>query len=291
MQMRLFLRMDWSQVQKELSDSLVPLHGQREAALIADWIMEALSGRRRLERLLMKTEPLSPEMLATYRRYKHELLAHRPVQYVLGETWFAGMKFFVDERVLIPRPETEELVDWMAKELSDMTPGGLLDIGTGSGCIAISLARKLPLISVHAVDVGNDALDVARHNALELNAPVTFHQLDFLDRADWTTLPPVRWLVSNPPYVPFRESASMDPHVVGSEPHLALFVPDTDALVFYRALGEFALRRLEKNGALYAEIHEEKGPAIRELFSQSGATEIIVRKDLQGKDRMIKAVW
>ncbi|HEV9037397.1 MAG TPA: peptide chain release factor N(5)-glutamine methyltransferase [Puia sp.] len=283
--------MDWSQAQKELSDSLVPLHGQREATLIADWVMEALSGRRRLERLLMKTEPLSPETLATYRGYRDELLAHRPVQYVLRECWFAGMKFFVDEGVLIPRPETEELVEWIARELSDAVSGSLLDVGTGSGCVAVTLAKKLPGMNVHAVDLSDAALAVARRNAHDLDAPVVFHQLDFLDRTGWDLLPPLRWLVSNPPYVPLREKETMDPHVVKSEPDIALFVPDEDALVFYRALGEFAGRRLERGGSLYVEIHEERGPAVRELLLQLGAIEVIIRKDFQGKDRMIKAVW
>ena len=292
--------MDWSQAQKELGDALAPLHGQREATLIADWVMEKLSGRRRLERLLIKTEPLPPGTLAAYRRYKDELLLHRPVQYVLGESWFAGMKFFVDERVLIPRPETEEVVEWIAKELSGELSGSLLDIGTGSGCIAITLARKLPLLTVHAADISADALDVARLNANQPGAPPytnglptlpIFHRLDFLDRTQWDSLPPLRWLVSNPPYIPRHEGSTMDPHVVGSEPALALFVPDEDALVFYRALGEFARRRLQTDGALYVEIHEARGPAVRELLLQSGATEVILRKDLQGKDRMIKAVW
>lgn len=291
--------MDWSQAQKELSDSLVPLYGQREAALITDWVMEALSGQRRLERLLMKTEPLSPEIQASYRRYRIELLAHRPVQYVLGESWFAGMKFFVDERVLIPRPETEELVEWVAKDVSMAVPGeapgtgcgALLDVGTGSGCIAISLAKKLPGIDVHAADLSKDALEVAQHNARVLDAPVVFHQLDFLDRTTWESLAPLSWVVSNPPYVPLKEKATMEPHVVRSEPALALFVPDEDTLVFYRALGEFARQRLVKGGAIYAEIHEERGNAVQNLLSDLGAADVVIRKDLQGKDRMIKAVW
>ena len=283
--------MDWSQAQKELSDSLTPLYGKREATLIADWVMESLTGQRRLERIFMKTEPLSPENLAMYRRYSGELLAHRPVQYVLGESWFAGMKFFVDEGVLIPRPETEELVEWIAKDLCNAGSGALLDIGTGSGCIAVTLAKKLPGISIHAADISGEALTVARRNANDLDSPVVFHQLDFLDRSAWDSLPPLSWLVSNPPYVPRHEKDTLDVHVVGSEPGLALFVPDEDALLFYRALGEFARRRLAKEGALYAEIHEERGTAVRELLLELGAAEVILRKDLQGKDRMVKAVW
>ena len=309
MQMGLFLPMDWSQAQKQLSESLVPLYGQREAALITDWVMESLSGRRRLERMLIKTESLSSDASEKFRRYKEQLLAHRPVQYVLGESWFAGMRFFVDERVLIPRPETEELVDWVARDVSAALAGSgdahdmqnpaalagsgdvLLDVGTGSGCIAVTLAKKLPAIAVHAVDVSGGAVEVARRNADALGARVSFHQLDFLDDGSRAGLLRVRWLVSNPPYIPLQEKQAMDPHVTGSEPALALFVPDDDPLLFYRALGAFARSRVEKGGALFAEIHEHSGAEVHRLYQTMGAREVVVRKDLQGKDRMIKATW
>lgn len=294
--------MDWSQAQKEMSVSLTPLYGEREAAVITDWVMESLSGWSRLDRMVRKTEPLSPERSATYHRYREQLMAHRPVQYVLRESWFGGMRFYVDERVLIPRPETEELVEWVAEEVSlavgdrpaaAVSPASpiLLDIGTGSGCIAVTLAKRLPRAEVHATDVSDDALEVARRNARGLSAAVTFHRTDFLDRRQWAELPPARWLISNPPYVPLHEKATMDPHVVRSEPALALFVPDGDALVFYRALGEFGHERLGNGGVLFAEIHEEKGAAVRALFLQLGAHEVVLRKDMQGKDRMIKATW
>lgn len=290
-----FYGMDWTYAQKELAVCLRPLYGEREAALIADWVMEALSGKKRLDRLILRTELLSVSELAVYERYKHELLAHRPVQYVLGESWFAGMKFFVDERVLIPRPETEELVEWVVETAGVAGPGpsdaAVLDVGTGSGCIAITLARRMPQAEVHACDVSVDALTVARQNARELGASVSFYELDFLDTGQWGVFPPVRWLVSNPPYIPATEKVSMASHVVDSEPAMALFVPDADALVFYRALGEFARRRLEAGGALFAEIHEDMGPAVRDLLSELDAAEVILRKDLQGKDRMIMATW
>jgi release factor glutamine methyltransferase len=220
---------------------------------------------------------------------------------VLGESWFGGLKFYVDERVLIPRPETEELVDWVLAEAGegamgplDATADGrpvLLDVGTGSGCIAITLSRRLPAVAVYACDVSEGALAVARANAGSLDARVEFRELDFLDASSWDRLPRVRWLVSNPPYIPASERSTMAAHVAGAEPALALFVPDEDALVFYRALGRFARGRLMAGGALYAEIHEELGAGVREVLLQEGAREVIVRKDLQGKDRMIKATW
>lgn len=293
--------MDLLQAQKELAAQLEPRYGAREGAIIADWIMEHLTGLRKLDRLVRKTETLSPGVLPLYERYRTELLAGRPVQYVLGECWFGGLKFYVDERVLIPRPETEELVDWVLSEAGDGAGSGttdsgtdrpaVLDVGTGSGCIAITLSRGLPDATIYACDISTGALTVAGQNAAALDAAVRFLKIDFLDETRWADLPPVRWLVSNPPYIPAGEQSTMAAHVVDAEPALALFVPDEDALVFYRALGRFARQRLQTNGALYAEIHEELGAAVREVLVQEGAREVILRKDLQGKDRMVKAVY
>jgi release factor glutamine methyltransferase len=281
--------MDWSQAQKGLAKRLAPGHGDREAAIIADWIMERVTGQSKLERLLRKTEELRDDALTAYETFSHELLAGRPVQYVLGESWFAGMKFFVDERVLIPRPETEELVEWMISEVTATPPGSLLDVGTGSGCIAITLSRRLPRMAVYACDVSEGALAVAERNADELGAAIGLLKTDFLDRGQWDGLPQVRWLVSNPPYIPRKERDSMARHVADAEPALALFVPDDDPLIFYRALGEFAGR--SPGAVLFLEVHEGLGGDVRDLLLGLGAAEVILRKDLQGKDRMIKAAW
>lgn len=291
--------MDWMDAQKGLSSSLVPLYGAREAAVIADWVMESLSGATKLDRLVMRGVEVPASALEVLRRYEGELVAYRPVQYVLGESWFAGMRFYVDERVLIPRPETEELVDWVVREVTGAgmpgmdvgKPGPVLDVGTGSGCIAITLAKRLAGAPVFACDVSVGALAVAQENAERLGAPVGFIQLDFLDRASWDRLPAVRWVVSNPPYIPAAEQRDMSRHVVDYEPGTALFVPDTDDLVFYRALGEFAQKRLPAGGGLFAEIHEDRGAAVSQVLTQLGAVSVVVGKDLQGKDRMIKATW
>jgi release factor glutamine methyltransferase len=276
--------MDIFQAEKQLARELEPRYGKREAATIADWVMETLTGHKKLDRLTRKTDPLQP--LTSYKKYFDELLAGRPVQYVLGECWFGGLRFQVDERVLIPRPETEELVEWVSNETRQ---GSILDIGTGSGCIAITLARKLPNLTIHAIDVSTDALAVAQKNAAGLHAKVDFRQLDFLDRTQWQNLPPTQYIVSNPPYIPLKEKETMAPHVTGSEPSLALFVPDNDALVFYRALGEFA--RQQPRRTLYAEIHESLAGPVRQLLQNLGTREVIVKKDMQGKDRMVKATW
>ena len=313
--------MDLQQAQRELATELSPLYGGREAALIADWIMEKLTGRKRIDRLLYPSEPLPAPLLEQYKKYRAELLAHRPVQYVLQESWFCGMKFFVDERVLIPRPETEELVEWVAQTIAAETiapetiapaqpvvptlvpaaagglpqaipapsPGGILDVGTGSGCIAISLAKQLPALNTHSCDISEDALAVARRNAADLGVAVHFHHLDFLDSRQWTALPPVQWLVSNPPYIPLNERTNMASHVTEAEPALALFVPNNDPLVFYRALAEFARQKLLPEGSIFVEIHEDLASGTLEVFKAAGFQQVILRKDMQGKDRMIKA--
>ena len=291
--------MDLQQAQRQLTTQLSPLYPGREASLIADWVMEHLTGRKRIDRLVSSSEPLSGPLLEQYEKYRDELLAHRPVQYVLHESWFEGMKFYVDERVLIPRPETEELVEWVAQSitpsapLSTPSPAGILDVGTGSGCIAIALAKKFPALAVHACDVSEVALDVARQNALALDAGknIHFHPLDFLDSNQWVNLPAIRWLVSNPPYIPVKEKSIMAAHVTGAEPSLALFVPDDDLLIFYRSLGNFARQRLAEGGSLFVEIHEEMSAPVTSLFRTKGAKEVVAKKDLQGKDRMVKATW
>ena len=305
--------MDLQQAQRQLTTQLTPLYGRREASIIADWVMQHLTGRKRLDRLVSSSGPLSGSLLQQYEKYRDELLAHRPVQYVLHESWFCGMKFYVDERVLIPRPETEELVEWVAESILSAAssprpssagspppplaaphpPPGILDVGTGSGCIAISLAKKFPALAIHACDISGAALDVARQNALTLDAGknIHFHPFDFLDSDQWVNLPAIRWLVSNPPYIPLKEKPVMAAHVTGAEPSLALFVPDDDPLIFYRSLGNFARQYLAEGGGLFVEIHEDMSAPVLGLFQAIGAKEVIAKKDLQGKDRMVKATW
>jgi release factor glutamine methyltransferase len=282
-----------------LGSRLVPLYGEREAAVVTDWVMEHLSGWKKIDRLLHRSEPLSPEAVRQLKKYTEELLAHRPVQYVLHESWFYGLKFYVDERVLIPRPETEELVEWVIAEARAADAAGsnvagsfspvILDVGTGSGCIAIALKKQLPFADVYGCDISGEALAIARRNAADLQAEIHFLQLDFRDNRQWDQSPAPRYLVSNPPYIPLKDKATMAAHVVEFEPHLALFVTDNDPLIFYRALVEFAGRKLAPGGAIFAEMNEELGSLVEELFRKAGFQQVIVKKDLQGKDRMIKA--
>jgi release factor glutamine methyltransferase len=196
------------------------------------------------------------------------------------------MKLYVDENVLIPRPETEELVEWVL-ESSPLSP--ILDVGTGSGCIPIALAKRLPSAQIHTCDISPKALEVARRNADSQNTSINFHHLDFLNPESWNDLPPITCLVSNPPYIPLNEKTQMATHVTEFEPGQALFVPDNDALLFYRALSRFAARQMPAGSQLFVEIHEEMGEQVPNLFRSAGLSDVTLRKDLQGNDRMVKA--
>jgi release factor glutamine methyltransferase len=288
--MGLILRMDLQQAQQEMLSRLRPLYEDREAVTITDWVMEKITGWKKIDRIIHKNMSLSQEGLELFRLYAMELENHRPVQYVLQEAWFSGFKFYVDEQVLIPRPETEELVEWVVAELNSLSgENAILDVGTGSGCIAVALKRQLPEAHVYACDLSPGALAIAERNAVSNRAPIHFHQLDFLDSSQWNELPPVQTLISNPPYIPLGEKETMAPHVIGFEPHLALFVEDGDPLIFYRALARFALIKLPPGGQVFAEIHEGLGEEVKQHFQQNGFQSVILRKDMQGKNRMVKA--
>lgn len=282
--------MDIQQAQRELLARLTPLYGEREAAQIGDLVLENITGKKKIDRLLNKDVLLSPVQTDIFHQYIFGLSKHQPVQYVLQESWFCGMRFYVDEHVLIPRPETEELVEWVTADAAAApTPLSILDIGTGSGCIAIALKKRLPGALIHACDISPEALAVARRNASALKADIDFLQLDILDSSQWTSLPALDLIVSNPPYIPIKEKSLMSPHVVDHEPHLALFVKDENPGVFYQAIARLGQERLPRGGTIYAEIHEDLAGLVESILKKTGYQDIIVRQDMQGKNRMVKA--
>jgi release factor glutamine methyltransferase len=280
--------------QEALRDALTTLYDNREASNIADWVIEHITGKKKSDRLIQKNNTFTPEEQTRLNQYAAELLTGRPVQYVLGEAWFMGMKFYVNESVLIPRPETEELVEWVVESHTSSQPRGgkiqksLLDIGTGSGCIPLAIKKKLPHISVTGTDISLPALEVAKRNATALEADIDFVSIDFLDHSSWQLLPVFDTIVSNPPYIRQSEQSGMAKHVVDYEPSIALFVPDEDALLFYRKIALFAKDHLAKNGMVFLEINERLGKEAVELYKSHGFM-VELRKDLQGKDRMLRA--
>jgi release factor glutamine methyltransferase len=277
---------------KKLLFQLYHLYDDREAANIADWVMENITEWKRIDRIINKQVPLSAQQQDLLKTYTDQLMEHTPVQYVLGECWFYGMKLYVNKHVLIPRPETEELVQWIADDSKKekINNPKLLDIGTGSGCIALALKKTILQADIHACDTSAAALQVAKKNAADLKLPVQFHRVDFLNKEERDTLPVVDCLVSNPPYIPLSNKANMQPNVLLHEPHLALFVSDTDPMIFYKAIADFARTHLLPNGRIYVEIHEALAQPVTTIFNQRGFRQLELKKDMQGKDRMIKAV-
>lgn len=297
--------MTWQEQYQHLRQALTAAHEPSEAEAIAALVVEHV-GKKKLQQL--KQENISAEETQQIDRILQQLLTHRPLQYVLNEAWFYGLKFEVNESVLIPRPETEELVDWIVREVksgkwkveneekhtprptpsSDGSPLTILDIGTGSGCIPIALKKNLPETEVSAVDVCSDALYTATTNAVSNETDINFQLLDFLDESKWNELSKYDIIVSNPPYIKTTEANSMSKHVLEFEPHKALFVPDEDALLFYRKIADFALQHLQPNGAVYVEINQQLGKETVELFQQKGFA-VELRKDMSGNERMVKA--
>ncbi|MEJ7767219.1 MAG: peptide chain release factor N(5)-glutamine methyltransferase [Chitinophagaceae bacterium] len=278
---------------KQLLFQLFELYEEREARNIADLVMENITEWKRIDRIINKEVTLSVEKERLLSRYTNELLANKPVQYVLLEAWFYGMKFYVDENVLIPRPETEELVEWVLTEGAKNTPvkPRILDLGTGSGCIAVALKKKWIDAKVFACDVSKKALEVAANNATLNNTPIDFILCDFLDEQQRNSLPAVDIITSNPPYVPFQDKKAMRLNVLNYEPPLALFVEDDDPLLFYRLMVKFCQTRHKEKIMLFVEIHEGSGKEVTELFELSGFADIELKKDLQGRDRMVRASW
>jgi len=269
-----------------LKSHLAKIYSNSEAANIANLVIENVTGYRGSERLLHRQKNLAEQQINLIENYTIKLLKKMPVQYVLHEAWFADFKFYVDENVLIPRPETEELIAFIREDKNSFKQ--VIDIGTGSGCIAISLKKYLPQINVDAIDVSAGALHVAIKNAHDNNVTVNFMQLNFLNYDDHKILKKYDCIVSNPPYIKQSEAAEMNDNVLQYEPHTALFVDDNNALLFYEKIAVFGLTHLIQGGSIFCEINEALGNETKDLFElYKYQTEI--KKDMQGKDRIIKA--
>ncbi len=272
-----------------LLDVLKKMYDDGESAAIAHEVMEHITSLNRLQRLDRKNEPLTASQQAILEAAIKDLKQSRPLQYITGTAWFMGRSFKVNEHVLIPRPETEELVQWIVDDNKGQSLS-ILDIGTGSGCIPVSLKLALPDATVSSCDISVDALQVATENATGLEADVDFIQSDFLDESNWGTLGMYDVIVSNPPYIPVSEIQNMHTNVTDYEPHLALFVPNNDALLFYRKIAEFGHTHLQTGGAIYCELHKDHAVQTKELFEQEGYTNVLMIQDMHGNDRMLKAI-
>ena len=300
------------------SDGLTPLYDERERRSIIDLLLEEVCGRTRVDRILSPDWHPDEHQRNELARIARQLSAGIPVQQALGYEWFCGQKFHVTPDVLIPRPETAELIDWIIQTLQPTQPPSLLDIGTGTGCIAITLARLINNSQVLGLDLSTAAINIARANAYEQGVDnVHFAECDILEcesesyfqqvinrcqssyqqMADHCcqqrmngNFQQVDIIVSNPPYICRKEATEMSALVLEHEPECALFVPDDDPLLFYRAIARFARRHLSPQGMLFFEINAAYGPQTCQLLHDEGFLQVELRQDINGRDRMIRAM-
>jgi release factor glutamine methyltransferase len=276
----------------DFTEKLKTVYEDREAENISDWIFENVTGLKKWQRRENKKNELTENHFEKIENYLEKLMKHTPVQYVLNEAWFYKMKFFVNENVLIPRPETEELVEWIINDLKNAdadSEANIIDIGTGSGCIPVALKKELPDSNISAIEVSEKALLVAKKNAAKLNASINFFQINFLNEDAWKPLQAYDTIVSNPPYIPFNEKEILAKNVTDFEPAIALFVENNDPFIFYKKIAEFSKAHLKPKGKIFVEVHEAYANEVKNIFENSGCKSEI-KKDIYGKERMVKGI-
>ena len=288
------------QYKNHFFDSLKNIQHEQEIESFFFILTEYLHNLKRVDVALNPDFEISDAAIEKWNVILAQLQQEKPIQYITGEAWFYGLQFEVNENTLIPRPETEELVEWIIESQKSKVKSQkfeILDIGTGTGCIPISLKANLPHVNVSAIDVSEKALEVARRNAVSNKVEINFIQTNILEVEDLSQLQTPNFqlptsfdiIVSNPPYVRNLEKEEIKKNVLDYEPHLALFVEDTDALLFYRKIAQLALKNLAPNGLLFFEINQYLGKETVELLKNLGLKNIELKKDIYGNDRMVKS--
>ena len=281
-------------------DALKNIQDEQEIESFFFILTEYLHNLKRIDVALNPDFEISDAAIEKWNAILAQLQQEKPIQYITREAWFYGLRFEVNENTLIPRPETEELVEWIIESQKSKVKSQkfeILDIGTGTGCIPISLKANLPHVNVSAIDVSEKALEVARRNAVSNKVEINFIQTNILEVEDLSQLQTPNFqlptsfdiIVSNPPYVRNLEKEEIKKNVLDYEPHLALFVEDTDALLFYRKIAQLALKNLAPNGLLFFEINQYLGKETVELLENLGFKNIELKKDIYGNDRMVKS--
>ena len=287
----MFAKMNSKELYRSFLVRLQSVYELGEATVITDWVFEHIANIKKTDLIKNPLQQVPPPVIKKILEKQEQLLLHQPVQYVLGQTTFYNLPFQVNDKVLIPRPETEELTNLVINSWRfESKQVSVLDIGTGSGCIAIAIKKNLPSTKMIALDVSYDALEVAHKNAITNKTNVQFSLFDFLDESRWPELMLFDVIISNPPYIPMKEKTGMDKHVVEHEPHTALFVPDDDPLLFYKKIAHFGWSHLNYNGKVYLETHENYAREVAALFEGS-YQQVLIRKDLFGKERMVIASY
>jgi release factor glutamine methyltransferase len=266
-------------------NELNSIYEASECIAIANQVIQNLTAAKSLNTDINISIEQEKEIISILNRLKTK----EPLQYILGEAWFYNLAFNVNSSVLIPRPETEELVEWILAYCQNNNDSiSLIDIGTGSGCIGIALKKNLNKASVTAIDISEDALTIASLNASKLDTEVSFLQSSVLEESNWDSYPQADIIVSNPPYIAISEKETMHGNVLEHEPHLALFVSDQDPLLFYRQIAKLGLHKLKPKGAIFLELNERFANETAALFLEHGY-KTTIKKDMQGKDRMLLA--
>ncbi len=277
-----------AQLSRQIQTKLTPIYGEGEAKAMVRLIFHSLKGWSLTDMIIHADNIVSPYVLEKTEKIISRLLDNEPIQYILGEAYFYGMNLKVDNSTLIPRPETEELVDIIVHENQSHKDLNILDIGTGSGAIAIALSRNLPFSNVDAIDISENALKIAHENARNLHTHIGFTKADifkFEPKTDYYDI-----IVSNPPYIDESEKDSMDSNVLEYEPHQALFVPDENPLIYYIRIAETAKDSLKQRGHLYFEINPRHAEELAEYLNKKGYMDIEIVKDINGKKRFIKCI-
>ncbi len=274
-------------------NELKGIYEKEELEIIIAYCFEEFLNIKRTDLILLANNTVSESELLKFNFAVKELKKHKPIQYVLGKADFYGLKFIVNEHVLIPRPETEELVHLIIKDsqISNAKPQiSLLDIGTGSGCISVALKKNIPSAKIYALDISEDALKVAKQNAEMNNVEIDFILDDILNPKSKILNPESNFdiLVSNPPYICISEKDQMQKNVLDHEPHLALFVSDGDPLLFYKAIADFALKKLNPNGKIYFEINQVYGEEVKLILESKGFKNVELMKDINNKNRIFR---
>ncbi|MDR0229086.1 MAG: peptide chain release factor N(5)-glutamine methyltransferase [Flavobacteriaceae bacterium] len=278
--------MDIKIYQNRFREVLTPIYDADEADQLFLIALDELEGKRRVD--LLMSPLMQTKKTEEWEQVLNALSEQKPIQYIFGHAHFYGLTFEVNEHTLIPRPETEELVEWILNSVNASRPVSILDIGTGSGCIGITLANELPLAKVTLVDVSPDALATAQRNAKSIGVEVEGILTNILEVEKLKSKYDI--IVSNPPYVRQLEKVEIRKNVLDYEPHLALFVEDQDPLIFYRKIAQLAHDNLSSGGTLFYEINQYLGAETLDLFESLSFGQVELRKDMRGNDRMIKAV-
>lgn len=282
--------MNLREVFERFKRQLLSYYDDNESVNISELVFDTILGVKKQDILMKGSTEIPPSKAQEINEIAARLQNNEPVQYILGEAWFYHLPFKVTNAVLIPRPETEELAWLCIKFIEETNPKNLIDIGTGSGCIAVTIKNHYPQLLVDAIDVSEGALAIAAENAAKLKTNVNFSRIDFLNEAEWGKLGNYDIIISNPPYIPISGKDKMNVNVTAFEPHLALFTSDEDPFIFYRKIAAFAIEHLNKNGKIFTEVHEDYAKNVAEIFMNKGLNTTII-KDMQGKERIVTALF